>query len=305
MKKYFRKVTVFICGLFVISGLIGCGDNIEKVKEESELKPLTGCMWEVKKGDNIGYLVGTIHAYEKGYRYTNENLEKIMKHSDGLAVEVDITDEDEMKIVTDSIMAKEGETIEDILTNDELQKFKAMCTELGIVYETVKMFNGYGISSIIEGSVVRQAGLTEMGYDQFLINEFKKSKKEIISIEGAEFQVAMLQEINNDDKISQLANTYNKTTADESVEANKELFKAFIDGDISYMDSMAKMQSVDDKEAYDIMLTNRNINMANKADELIQSGKVYTIAVGTMHYVGPGSVIEELEAKGYTVTEIE
>lgn len=305
MKKYFKKVTVFICGLFVISGLIGCGDNIEKVKEESELKPLTGCMWEVKKGDNIGYLVGTIHAYEKGYSYTNENLEKIMKNSDGLAVEVDITDEDEMKIVTDSIMAKEGETIEDILTNDELQKFKAMCTELGIVYETVKMFNGYGISSIIEGSLVRQAGLTEMGYDQFLINEFKKSKKEIISIEGAEFQVAMLQEINNDDKISQLANTYNKTTADESVEANKELFKAFIDGDISYMDSMAKMQSVDDKEAYDIMLTNRNINMANKADELIQSGKVYTIAVGTMHYVGPGSVIEELEAKGYTVTEIE
>lgn len=305
MKKYFRKVTVFICGLFVISGLIGCGDNIEKVKEESELKPLTGCMWEVKKGDNIGYLVGTIHAYEKGYSYTNENLEKIMKNSDGLAVEVDITDEDEMKIVTDSIMAKEGETIEDILTNDELQKFKAMCTELGIVYETVKMFNGYGISSIIEGSLVRQAGLTEMGYDQFLINEFKKSKKEIIGIEGAEFQVAMLQEINNDNKISQLANTYNKTTADESVEANKELFKAFIDGDISYMDSMAQMQSVDDKEGYDIMLTNRNINMANKADELIQSGKVYTIAVGTMHYVGPGSVIEELEAKGYTVTEIE
>lgn len=307
MKKILKKLSMVItCFLvfFLVSGLVGCGDKGEDNKE-SNLKPLTGCMWEVTKGDKKAYLVGTIHVYEKGYSYTNENVEKIMKETDGLAVEVDITKQDEIDLVSGAIMAKPGETIEDILTTEELEKFKNMCTDLGIVYDSIKLFNGYGISAMLETSMARQAGLTETGYDQFLIYQYKDKKKDVIGIEGAAFQVSLLQDINNNDAIKELVNTYSKEEVNTSVESTKEVFKAFIEGDMSYMDKAASEQAALDKDTYDKLGPNRNINMTDKAIELIESEKVYAIAVGTMHYAGPGSVIEILENKGYTVTRLE
>lgn len=308
MRERFKRIsTIITCFLviFMATGLVGCGDKEGKNKNDDGLKPLTGCMWEVSKGDKKGYLIGTIHVYKKGYSYTNDNLDKILKETDGLAVEVDITDKNEISLVTSAIMAKPGEGIEDILNPEEIANFKKMCTDMGLVYETLKFLNGYGISSMIETTLARQAGLSEVGYDQFLINRYKENKKEIIGIEGATFQLSLLQDIYNDDSIKDLVNTYSKESSNKSVKENNELFDAYVKGDMNYMDEAAKKLKEEDKVNYDKMLTNRNINMANKAAELIDSGKVYTIAVGAMHYAGEESVIKELESKGYTVTRLE
>lgn len=48
----------------------------------------------------------------------------------------------------------------------------------------------------------------------------------------------------------------------------------------------------------------RNIKWANRFDELAKEKQRLTTFVGVAHLVGDGSFIEELEKKGFTVTEI-
>ena len=307
MRKSFKNLSKFIMSFLVVvlfSGFVACGDKKQDVAKEPELKPLTGLMWEVTKGDKKGYLIGTIHIYNKEYSYTNETVDKIIKESDGLAVEVDITDPSEITLVTKAVMAEEGKTIEDLLSPEELQKFKNTCTDLGIVYEPLKMFNGYGISSMMETTILKQAGLTEQGYDQYLLEKFKADKKEVVGIEGAAFQIDMLKKMYDDDYIKKLPETYTDAYIKESTSSSKAMYDAFVKGDADYFDGLARIQKITSKEEYDLVLKDRNVGMAKKAEELIDSGKVYTIAVGSLHYAGDDSVIKLLEADGYTVKQL-
>jgi uncharacterized protein YbaP (TraB family) len=52
------------------------------------------------------------------------------------------------------------------------------------------------------------------------------------------------------------------------------------------------------------MVTQRNISMADFAEEALDSGKEVFICVGAAHVVGPGAMADLLTQRGYTVEVI-
>jgi hypothetical protein len=55
---------------------------------------------------------------------------------------------------------------------------------------------------------------------------------------------------------------------------------------------------------YKKLLTDRNINMAKKLDEMLKTNKnSYFVVVGGGHLVGKDGIIELLQKKGYKVTQ--
>jgi len=57
-------------------------------------------------------------------------------------------------------------------------------------------------------------------------------------------------------------------------------------------------------ELYDVLLTHRDIRMANEASRLMAEGKNVFFSVGTMHLLGEDSIIDLLVQKGYTAERI-
>jgi uncharacterized protein YbaP (TraB family) len=60
-----------------------------------------------------------------------------------------------------------------------------------------------------------------------------------------------------------------------------------------------------ERAQFDRLVTARNASMAEKIDRLLQDGRFYLIAVGALHYFGESGLVEELRARGYTVTAID
>ena len=53
----------------------------------------------------------------------------------------------------------------------------------------------------------------------------------------------------------------------------------------------------------DRMLAQRNRVWAGKIEDLIRQGEPALVIVGVMHLIGPGSVVELLQARGYRVEQ--
>lgn len=308
LKNFSKVISCLLICLMVFTAGVGCNNNensTESGEQISQVEELKGFMWEVSKDNQKGYLVGTIHSYAKDYDYENDVIKKILKESDGLAVELDIAD---TSIVTDSLgylMAGEGETIEVNLDDEDLNKFKNFCTDNGIIYDNIKEFSALGIGTKIENKFSANAGLTEKGYDEYLLEKFKDKKKEIVSLETVELQMNLLKQVYTYDYIKQIPDIYTEDYIKEQKEASKDLFDAFYKGDVSYIEKIAKDTKDQDENYYNNLLKARNINMVKKAEDLFASGKTYTIAVGSLHYAGEDGIVSLLEKDGYTVNRLE
>ena len=58
------------------------------------------------------------------------------------------------------------------------------------------------------------------------------------------------------------------------------------------------------REFDDKFLYQRDVAMTRKIEELLRQPGPHFIAVGSLHLVGPKSIVEQLKAKGYRVEQI-
>ena len=101
-------------------------------------------------------------------------------------------------------------------------------------------------------------------------------------------------------------------STEEFEEMFMELYNVWATGD---MDAYLEMDSASNEEMpeeikadYELynekLLTERNIGMADVAEEYIKNGDNIFYMVGFAHFCGEGSVIDLLEERGYTVEKI-
>jgi uncharacterized protein len=81
-----------------------------------------------------------------------------------------------------------------------------------------------------------------------------------------------------------------------AVEADADAF--FVLNQKSFNNSEAK------HEFEDKFLYQRDVAMTRKIEELLRQPGPHFIAVGSLHLVGPRSIVEQLKAKGYRVGQI-
>lgn len=278
-------------------------------------KQVKNIMWKASKGANTVYLVGTIHIAPKGYRLVSNKLNSIISGTDGIAVETDITDQEKMNNIYKENQSKaklEKGNIEDYLSSEEIKKLKILLSDYKINYEDVKNDSPFGIFTNIETSAAMSAGLNQPGVDSVLQNIYKKSGKEIYELEG--YNPITIDKVYTFNTLKQYLNEYHQGDSKKMIDTYKNEFQVYADGGSNYYknpDESDYYKSPDESESfinigdnYNILLKDRNINMAKKIDGLASSGKKYLVAVGAAHFVAGDSIINYLEQMGYKVEAI-
>lgn len=297
MKKKFISLAMVIIVTF--ASLVGCGGN--------NLPVAKGYQWKVSKGDKEIYLVGTIHLTNPKYSYLHEEIEKALENADGLAVEVDITNKDIEQVAIEYQLYKNGETIENYLTSEEITKLKDLSTALGLNYEMVKMFKPAAIISSFESLYYTKNGNNGDALDSQMIEYMKKNNKEIVELETAQFQFEMLEELYGMDVFKEFLAVVapEEYLKDEEVlNTLKETTESYINGKGDYFEEEIIEMKSQDENYYNLMLKNRNEVMVEGIERLFEKEGNYVIAVGSLHYFGEDGIVKMLEGKGYTVTPV-
>ncbi len=258
------------------------------------------------------YLLGTIHVGDLRTASVLSRLDETLAKCDALVVEVDVTSEKEQKdsavMLTseDEMTYDDGTTVKDHVPEELYLKMRSFLENRGMYDELMDKKNlSYWYWKIFISLIYETSALNDGVYiiDQLIAERANELGIPVEQMESSSEQNVILDDafdtIPEDTMLSAIEATLDYT--DEMTEVVSEYFFDAMD-DWYERDEAALLESTKEKsEINEILLGDRNVNMADRAIEYIESGKTVFIAVGVAHMLGDTGIVQSLRRAGYTV----
>ena len=262
---------------------------------------------------NVVWLFGSIHVGKDYFYPLPDYVMDAYNSSDALAVELDaIAAEDDLSGMMTALMPMvyiDGTKIKDHIPEDVYNDAKAILKENGMYYAALDYYHPILWSTFIETVMTDNMGYDSgLGIDYFFLNQAHDENKTIYEVESVEFQMDMLAGFSEDLQIMMLESAIDSyNNMDDYENSLDELADAWArgDGDALVDDGDYEFESKEEERLYEeynkAMLVDRNISMADFAENALKSGEEVFIVVGAAHVVGKGGMADLLAKRGYTV----
>lgn len=281
------------------------------VYEDSSVKPL---LYKVSdENGNVVWLFGSVHAGREDFYPLPSYVLEAFDNSESFAVELDILefekDSKRQSIAYSKLLYKDGTTISDHIPSELYTRSLEILSENDSYVSTLEYYYPALWSSMIESIVIEKTGANiALGIDRHLLERAKSAEKEILEIESASYQYGLLADFSEELQVLLLesaVNTYDNSDAygedlsklmDLWAAGDEYEFAAYIGESNEVMSYEAEMQ-----EYNNAMVVERNLHMADFAENALLMGDEIFICVGSAHVVGDGAVAQLLSDRGYSV----
>lgn len=269
-------------------------------------------LWKISSDNTVVYLLGSLHLFKPELYPLDKAITEAYEKSDVLAVEADISPDNQMK-VQQLIMQKgvymDGTTIKDHVSETTYSKLKKEMEAIGLNMDQLAMMKHWLLSLQLEAMTMQKLGfLPEGGIDNHFLARSKKDKKPIKELESLEFQIDLLSSFPNDLQEKNLINTLDELSNKE--ELFNKILRAWLSGDMKAMREATFSnfkKNPELKPVFDKLFSERDINMASKIHEYLKSGKTHFVVVGSGHIAGDKGILYHLRKKDekYSIEQVE
>lgn len=290
-------------------------DPVEEPDTASSISPL---LYKVTDADgNVAWLFGSIHVGQDYFYPLPDYVTNAYESADALAVEADMvafeSDLSAQTAALSSLVYMDGTMISDHISEDLYNRSVEILEENNTYMSLLDVYYPIMWSSLIESFQLEAFELdTDLGIDMYFLNDAYDTGKEIREVESVQFQYDMMGNFSPEIQAAVLeGSVYSYDHPEESEADYFELMDAWAQGNAEELSALlneVEFESDEEKALYeeynDAMVTQRNISMADFAEEALASGKEVFICVGAAHVVGPGAMADLLTQRGYTVEVI-
>ncbi len=286
---------------------------------ESEADGSTPLLYKVT-GENgsVVWLFGSVHVgIEEMYPLPDYVLDAY-NEADALAVECDVIaaqeDMGRMMELMQNMIYLDGTTIADHISPELYDAAVAILKENHTYMSALDYYYPVMWYSFIDSFMYANYGYdAEAGIDMTLLNMAKDEGKPILEVESVEFQYNMLASFSPELQEVLLQDAVDSYGTEDAKVMLDGLLYAWCAGDEA---AIAEYLSAESDEPMDpeleallaefttAMETDRNIAMADYAEEILRSGGKVFICVGMAHILGDGAMVDLLEQRGYTVEAV-
>ncbi len=327
-----KRVIAFFLLLSLLC-LFGCGKPTElptetsEPSEPSETTEITETSTETEPAEaactpilykvtaengGVLYLFGSIHATDSRAYPLPEYVMQAYHDSDYLAVECDInafaSDFAAQAELTGRLVLTDGTTIADHIGEENYTAAKELLQEQGQYLSLYDSCAPVMWLSLLEAVIIEMSGLdADNGIDMYFLQLAAEENKEIREVESVEFQYDMLLSF-SDELLSLMIGAYSKTP---QLAANSTLllYEAWLNGNEALLSMLSKEDTglEADKESAEYeskLITERNLTMADTAEDYLAQGGTGFFVVGAAHIVGEDACADLLTERGYTVERI-
>ena len=318
-----KRLLALLLALIMCFMMVACGNDSDKDDGDSKKgssasrnEDSAPLLYRVTDDDgNVIWLFGSIHVGREDYYPLPDYVLDAFDGSDSLAVELDvIAFEKDTRLQFDALSAmvyNDGTKIKDHISAELYEEAVELLTEYDYYVSLLDMYCPAFWSSALDSLLVEEIGVkTDLGIDRHLINRAYDADKEIIDIESAKFQYEMLADFDDEVQALLLESSVESFKDKEKTAAElKEMMDLWASGDeeafARYLTETDDSMTASEKRAYEryqqALVTDRNLNMADFAEEALLSGDEVFICVGAAHIVGDGALADLLDRRGYTV----
>jgi len=307
-----RLAQTLFSSLFLLVGTFASG-------AEAPAHPLKPLLWKIEGKDltKPSYLFGTIHMGGGPLDKLHPAAENAFNESDVLYTEIPLDKKTQLAI-TEKLIRQDNKTlvqsIGEKLKNQVEEELQAINPALDITpFEPMKT---WVMAASLPTLKVELLGKEAM--DDRLWKRATRSKKQTDSLETADSQLAIFDQLKEEEQIILLSETLRAMKADRI--ANKDslqiLIAAYIAGDVDVIKKeidkyMAEMAEGEHKQLgarlIKKLLTDRDQSMATTIGKMLADapGKCHFFAAGAGHFAGETSIRSHLEKQGYKITRIQ
>lgn len=295
MRKLFAGLSLLLATLFL-------GLTSFWLPEEEKGNSTTSLLWKIEKEGmkHPSYLFGTMHLIEKQYFYFPESLEKIIKKSNLLVMEIaGVSNQAEaMKY----LVLEEG-TFFDYFSaaqTDTIQNWAKV--KMGLdetMFRTT--FSKFKPFVVVQTATQMQfMGKTE-SYEMTFENLANKYQIKIAGLETIADQMKIFDNLSKSQQAEMVMSGIRdeEKTLAMTLKMQQMYARQRIDSLYSYIHSEGGVLA----EEQNAFLDQRNRNWIPKIKEMVSNGKAF-IAVGAGHLGGENGVIRLLEKEGYKLTPV-
>ncbi len=261
--------------------------------------------WKVSSADNTAYLLGSVHLGSKEMYPLPKELEDAFEKSSALIVEVDINHVDQAKMqgfVMANGMYTGDDTLWDHISKDNRKRLEAFCEKFGLPAAAMAKMKPWMASMMVATLPMMRNGMEAgLGIDKYFLDKAEKSRKRIVELESAEWQLKLLSSITD-----QMLDQYLESMiVQDSLAEAKKLQEAWMSGDPVRVDKLVRESMAKSPESLNkAMLGDRNPHMADIAEQFLKGKEQGFLVAGAAHMVGKDGVVELLRQRGYKVEQV-
>ena len=289
---------------FALLPLAWVGDS------DAQTSDRRGFLWEVRKGKQVAWLLGTIHVGRPEFYPLPASRLAQVQRADAIVLEADISDTSRSIAATQkyALYAEGTPGLETRLTPELRQRIEAVLARNQLDPAPMMRMKPWMLANVLALFEAAQAGYAPaLSVEAYLLRVAKTDSKPILEFEGIEQQFELFEKAPWATQISFLEEALK---AVESRSARRELnriVQAWETADRASLErllaEMSAQSSVGSRFTVDTILLGRHPQMVRKIETMMADGKSYVFAVGALHLVGPQGLVELLRARGYTVIE--
>jgi hypothetical protein len=233
-----------------------------------------------------------------------KEMEDAFERSTALLVEIDINHVDMGKmqmLVFQTGLYGGDETLWDHVSPETRQRLEAFCEKYGLPAMAMSKMKPWAAAMMISTLPLMKSGMEmNLGIDKYFLDKAEKANKRVVEIESADQQMKLVSGITAE----MLEKSVAVSAKQDPEEYGKRLQQAWINGDAGQMETIMREQTSDAVEFAKAMVEDRNLHMADVAEQFLKGKEQAFVVVGAGHMVGPGGVVRILAKRGYKVEQV-
>lgn len=289
----------------------GSQDNVQH--EPVEVIPPFWTVEDKESGATL-YMMGSMHLGEPGVTYPDYVMDAY-ESCDKMAVEINSLAPDMNELITgmQKLVLPTGTTLKDCMGEEDYNSTVKFMKDRNLYNAQLDSYIPYYLCSSMAVVMAGETGLSsEYGTEAIFLAKAAEDGKEIIEIESIGAQYSMMADIPMTVQVESLKSVTSEDGYAEELASTKELYEGWKTFDTEYLETLNDVdysdipeEMIPDFEKFQSMMYgDRQVGMAEKAVEFLESGEDVFMFVGAAHYYIEDDIITLLERAGYEVNEV-
>jgi uncharacterized protein YbaP (TraB family) len=258
-------------------------------------------LWEIRGASNRVHILGSIHFLRAADRLP-PSVVAAYNDADVIVMEIDLDDVDPVAsadVLQRLALDPQGRTLDVLLGSRDYRVAVTKAEALGLDLSTLRPFEPWMAAlTVVQLQLVQLGFDADSGVEQQLLNLAERDHKEVRGLETLEEQLSFMDALPPAAQRAFLMESLDEAAGMRS--EVEDMVGAWRAGDTRAMEREFLDELRDQPELYRRIVVDRNRNWVGKLAPMLRDSRNHLVVVGTLHLVGPDSLIRMLEQAGHT-----